>query len=149
MKGRGFTLVELIIAVAILAVIAAIAIPAYEGYIRESRLGAMRMNLDTLRIAVEAFRLDSQNATYGNTTYTGVAAISNQYGWKPEGDQGNYAYLVKATSAATPTFCLQAANDNSYWVRCVKGATPFCIDCVKGRKPSECSDGSSAPPACP
>jgi len=68
MGVRGFTLIELMIAVAILAIVAAVAIPAYNGYIRESRLGAMRMNLDTLRIAVEAFKLDSTNSTYKHAT---------------------------------------------------------------------------------
>jgi type IV pilus assembly protein PilE len=127
-KSRGFTLIELMIAIAILALISAFAIPAYNNYIRESRLGAMRMNLETLRIAVEGFRLD--NAVwnnYGNATYTGVTAISAQYGWKPDGSSGGYAYTVRATSAATPTFCLLASGNN-LWVRCIKGNTPFCTD---------------------
>lgn len=126
-KSRGFTLIELMIAVAILALIAAFAIPAYNGYVRESRLGAMRMNLDTLRIAVEGFRLDSTVGNYGNGTYNTLSAISGQYGWKPENDTAGYAYTVKATSAATPTFCL-LASANSLWVRCIKGNTPFCTD---------------------
>ena len=65
------------IAVAILAIVAAIAIPAYNGYIRESRLGAMRMNLDTLRIAVEAYRLDSRQqlrTATGRYRHTAYAA---------------------------------------------------------------------------
>ena len=134
---RGFTLIELMIAVAILAIVAAIAVPAYNGYIRESRLGALRMNLDTLRIAVEAFRLDSQAGNYGNATYTGVTAISNQYGWKPEGDGGIYAYKVVASSVG-PTYQLSVVDSNAKVSYCCSrtaagnfsckdaGTTPSC-----------------------
>jgi prepilin-type N-terminal cleavage/methylation domain-containing protein len=146
---QGFTLIELMIAVAILAIVSAIAIPAYNNYILESRLGAMRMNLDSLRIAVEAFRLDSTAGNFGNTTYSGVAAISNQYAWRPEGDQGGYLYFVSATSATPPTYCLRAESNNAYWIQCTRGRTPFCIDCVRGRTPA-CSDGTNTlPPPCP
>jgi type IV pilus assembly protein PilE len=106
---RGFTLVEAMIAVAILAIVAAIAVPAYQGYLRESRLGAMRMNLDTLRIAVEAHRLDSPIGTYGSGSYAGKT-VSGSFSWspvntnlawqdwQPTGDGGSYEYSVALTS---------------------------------------------------
>jgi type IV pilus assembly protein PilE len=137
-RTDGFTLVELMIAIAILAIVSAIAIPAYNGYIRESRLGALRMNLDTLRIAVEGYRLDRINSNYGPTqAYTTVAAISNQYGWKPEGSGVGYVYAVRAVSAATPIFCLTGTKDSA-WVRCVKGNTPFCTDGTTGSPSASC-----------
>ena len=109
MRTRGFTLVEVMIAIAILAIVAAIAIPAYNGYIRESRLGALRMNLDSLRIAVEAHRLDSPIGTYGPTTAFVGATTGNTFGWspanntldwqgwQPTGDGGGYTYFVTPT----------------------------------------------------
>jgi type IV pilus assembly protein PilE len=136
---RGFTLIELMIAVAIIAIVSAFAIPAYNGYVRESRLGAMRMNLDTLRIAVEAFRLDSRNGNYGPTaSYTTVTAISNQYGWKPEGDNAVYTYTVNATSAATPTYWIRATG-NGLFARCDKTTTTFRC----------CGDTGAGGSACP
>jgi prepilin-type N-terminal cleavage/methylation domain-containing protein len=137
MKSQGFTLIELMIAVAILSVVAAIAIPAYNGYIRESRLGAMRMNLDTLRIAVEAYRLDSTAASYGTRTTYDKDVISASFGWAPEGDNNAYSYGL-ITTATTYTIC--AASTAGASVRCRKAGGAFA-----------CTDGTAtaASSACP
>ena len=124
-------MIELMIAVAILAIVAAIAIPAYNGYIRESRLGAMRMNLDTLRIAVEGYKLDSRDSSYRQAApsppyqYTcnasGVCSSTTTdtvYGWRPESSQkGAFSYVVD--SPTMTTYNLFALVDN-VWVRCQK-----------------------------
>jgi type IV pilus assembly protein PilE len=115
-RERGFTLIELMIAVAILAIVSAIAIPVYEGYVREGRLGAMRQNLDTLRIALEDHRIEDANNRYapspGPPSYTGQttagtfswspadATLAWQT-WRPDGDRGRYRYVVTPTANAT------------------------------------------------
>ena len=129
-RSRGFTLIELMITVAILAIVAAIAIPAYRDYVRDSRLGAMRMNLDTLRIAVEAFKLDSTSASYKSPTkaapYSKVD-IASIYGWQPEGDQNAYNYLVYAATATV--YGIQAAQGTTYWARCDKNSAAGTFTC--------------------
>ena len=134
---RGFTLVELMIAVAILAIVSAIAIPAYNGYIRESRLGALRMNLETLRIAVEGFRLDSRTDTFRDINQAppyATASIASVYGWIPEGDGSRYQYLVYAANSTV--FGIQAAEGNTGWVRFDKnrstGTAAWCDNTQSG-----------------
>jgi type IV pilus assembly protein PilE len=128
MKARGFTLIELMIAVAILAIVAAIAIPAYNGYITESRLGAMRMNLDTLRIAVEAFRLDDASGTYGAKATLNSTQIFDRYGWRAEGDSGAYVYTAYITS--TGAYSL-GATGSGYETCCRKTTTAFSCQADK------------------
>jgi type IV pilus assembly protein PilE len=125
---RGFTLIELMIAVAILAIVAAIAVPAYNGYIRESRLGAMRMNLDTLRIAVEAFRLDDAGGSYGTVGKLDLTGIETRFGWKPEGDSSAYTYIADITAATTYKIC--AASSVGASLSCAKSAAGF--SCTPG-----------------
>jgi len=121
----GFTLVELMIAVAILAIVSAIAIPAYNGYTREARLGAARVNADSIRIFLEDFQLD--NGTYkagGNTTFT-TAQLDTHFNWKPDGDNGVFSYsVVNVTTNSYDILVEHTASGD--WVRCENRMNNCC-----------------------
>lgn len=55
-RAAGFTLVELMIAITILATLAAIALPAYQRYIERARQGQAIRDIGELEMAIERFR---------------------------------------------------------------------------------------------
>lgn len=116
-QQRGFSLVELMITVAILVVIAGIAIPAYNGYIREARLSAARANLEPLRVALEDYRIDNNTYLAGSWDPSGNKTLqTGALGWKPDGDEGQYVYSVSAAGNGSIT--------NSYTITVTHKAYP-------------------------
>lgn len=68
---RGFTLIEVMISVAIIAILAAIALPSYTQYVtRANRAGAIAVLMDGVQFMERVY---SQNNSYLVGTGTGVA----------------------------------------------------------------------------
>lgn len=65
-RAAGFTLIELMITVAIIAILAGIALPAYQDHVRRSSLQPAFAELSDLRVKLEQFYQNNRN--YGDTT---------------------------------------------------------------------------------
>jgi len=61
-QDTGFTLVELMIVMAIIGVLAMVAVPSYISAIRHAREAVLREDLHTLRAAIDSYTLDKQKA---------------------------------------------------------------------------------------
>jgi len=59
-RGRGFTLLEMLVTVATLAIVAAIALPSYIDYITRSKIVEATSGLNEMRVRLEQFFADNR-----------------------------------------------------------------------------------------
>ena len=95
-KRRGFSLVELMIAVAIVAILAGIALPAYNNYIATSREGALISSISTMSVFQEDYRL--RTGAYAAGSYTNGTADANLavLRWQPNEDEVDFVVVANA-----------------------------------------------------
>ena len=101
-RSRGFTLIELMIVVAIVAILATIALPSYQDYIRRSQLQEAFGNLADMRIKMEQFYQDNRNYGTNACGNDGVQRVN----FAPGGNEIRFNYqcaLANAGQAYTLT----------------------------------------------
>jgi len=97
-RQSGITLIELMVAVAIVGILGSIALPAYRDYVTRGRIPQATNNLSTLRVQLEQYFQD-------NRTYVGACA-NNTVAPLPASDDFEYSC---PTLTAT-TFVAQATG---------------------------------------
>ena len=109
----GYTLIEIMVAVAIIAIVAAIAIPSYTGYITTSRNAAARANIEPLRLALEDHWLDNGTYVAGTWDPSGAQTLeSGAMGWSPDGDDDKFVYIVAAVSDIATDFVITVTHND-------------------------------------
>ena len=120
-RRAGFTLVELMIVVALIGVLSAIAIPGFLSYQAKSRRAESFSNLASMSVlqkslvATQGAYFDSGNAYPDDTPYGGLGsskmnwdgasqAAFSELGWEPDGDV-HYSYQSNSTNNCTCTVC--------------------------------------------
>lgn len=96
-NARGFTLIELMITVAVIAILAAVAIPSYSEHVRKSRRAQAKADLVELAQQLERFH------TVQNT-YSGMSLPFTE---SPR-DGKSYYTLSLSGAATSSAFTLQA-----------------------------------------
>ncbi len=61
-RGRGFTLIELMIVISVMLILMSFAIPAYNQSVLRAKESVLRQNLFTLRSLISQYTLDKQKA---------------------------------------------------------------------------------------
>ncbi|MFO7534629.1 MAG: prepilin-type N-terminal cleavage/methylation domain-containing protein [Kiritimatiellia bacterium] len=99
MKKRGFTLVEIMIVVAIIGLLAAIAIPSFTKIRAESRKSACQNGQRLVRDAVDQWAMANNIAEGGNTIEAEVVEFIKG-NTAPLCPEGNVAIAIPATVGA-------------------------------------------------
>lgn len=78
-QPRGFTLIEVMITVAIISILAAIALPAYNDYAQRAKLTEAFSGLADFRVRMEQFYQDNRRYDGAGLNGCGAAAPSAKY----------------------------------------------------------------------
>ena len=108
--NKGFTLVELLVVVALIGILSAIAIPAYNGYINTAKINSAQNSLRLIYLAeVEQF---SDNGEYYKSTSGSCGSDSHHANSINTILFGDVKTLPEGTEKNKPDFyfCIQSGN---------------------------------------
>ncbi len=117
---KGFSLVELMVALGILAIVAAFALPAYVSYTDTAADGQLVSNISTMRPFQEDFFL--RNGNYA-VNLADNAAIDAAIGWQPRDNDG-ITYSIAAGDGTT--YSVTAVSPNGVTICRVYPANNPC-----------------------
>lgn len=123
--SKGFTLIELMVALAIISILASIAIPAYQDYVLRSRIPEATSGLASKRVQLETY-FDN------NRTYVGFNC-----------NTGGTASFAFSCTVQTPTqYTIQASGQGSM------GNFTYTLDQSNNRSSVISQSGWSGNPGC-
>lgn len=126
MRKNGFTLIELIIVIAVIAILIGIALPRFRGMQDEGNIAKAKGELRTLQIAVESYYIHNNNAYPAALSNLILAATrpkiittlptdpfnaANNYGYTRSPD--NKYYLIYSVGVGGSGVCSTMSIDNN------------------------------------
>ena len=167
MKGKimkkaqqGFTLIELMIVVAIIGILAAVAIPQYQNYVARSQVARVMSETASLKTAIETCMMDGQdfdstpacNLGWTLSNLIGDASeadkndhLRGQEGLEVEIDLGENTAQVVATFGNSAAAALQKSGENTLtWQRNEDGIWACGTTVRTEFRPAGCANSSPA-----
>ncbi len=133
-RSLGFSLIELLIVIAVIGIIAAFAMPAYRDYVTRGKLVEAFSALSDMRVRLEQYYQDNRKYNAGATTNCGAALPASRYftitcvtaadpaqtytatatGNSGEGMDG-FVYTITEANARATTITGGSFADNAGW----------------------------------
>jgi len=105
---NGFTLVELMIAVAIAAILGSLAMTAYNGYVSSSRESALLQTLQSVKLVQEDRRLrlgEYVEGAYDPTNPSVSGGLASTLGWNPSDPSLEISLVAECQADGTAPEC--------------------------------------------
>jgi type IV pilus assembly protein PilE len=129
-RARGFTLIELMITLVVVAILAAIAVPSYTQYVRRGKITEATSGLSELRLRAEKFFADNrtyQNADESDVGFTKTITNARYFGFNcaapskttftctatGTGDMAGFSYTINQSNTRGSTFTGLTGWNNS------------------------------------
>ena len=107
-NSQGFTLIELMIVIAIIGILAAIAIPNFISYRDKAYCSAAETDVDSIMGAIADYFSNPANQTVTSGSISGDVSISGTNSWNvepwPTADPDGYKVTVTDGSSRCPRF---------------------------------------------
>ncbi len=128
-RQRGFTLIEIMIVVAIVAILSSVAMPMYTSYMARGKLVDAQSTLTAARVAMEQFYQDNRtyaggacpaastyftyacNLAANSFTLTATSAANQGLG-----AAGSYVYTINESNAKTTTTFAGTGSGAACWI---------------------------------
>lgn len=130
---KGFTLVEIMIVVAIIGILASIAVPSYQDYVKKGKAAEATATLADLRIKMEQYYQDNRTYVGGPCaptsgakyfTYSCSVETETAYTLKGEGksaeNMGGFEYTVDQANAKISKY--DGTTGSSCWLTSKSGS---------------------------
>jgi type IV pilus assembly protein PilE len=101
-RAAGFTLIELMITVAIAAILASVALPMYRTYVQRGRIIDATSKLSDFRVRMEQYYMD--NRTYDKAGACGVANPT---------DTNDAAFTIACSGSSATAYTVKATGKSS------------------------------------
>jgi len=110
---NGFTLVELVIAIAIAAILGSLAMTAYNGYVSSSRESALLQTLQSVKLVQEDRRLrlgEYVEGAYDPTNPSVSGGLASMLGWNPSDPSLEISLVAECQADGTAPECARGSG---------------------------------------